>query len=76
MVESFFGPGGLFPDDTIQKVLENLRGKRAAPVDEQSLNQLSTIFDAKSQVALQRQGDLYLRVFGNELRTISKVWTN
>ena len=69
LVESFFGPGGLFPDDTIQKVLENLRGKRAAPVDEQSLNQLSTIFDAKGQVAHQPQGDLYLRVFGNELHT-------
>ncbi len=69
LVESFFGPGGLFPDDTIQKVLENLRGKRAAPVDEQSLNQLSTIFDAKSQVADQPRGDLYLRVFGNELHT-------
>ena len=69
MVESFFGPGGLFRDDTIQKVLENLRGKRAAPVDEQSLNQLSTIFDAKGQVAHQPQGDLYLRVFGNELHT-------
>lgn len=69
LVESFFGPGGIFPDDTIQKVLENLRGKRAAPVDQQALNQLSTVFDAKGQLADQPQGDIYLRIFGNELQT-------
>lgn len=69
LVESFFGPGGFFPDDTIQTVLKTLRGKRAAPVDQQSLNQLSTVFDVKGQMADQPQGDLYLRVFGNELHT-------
>jgi hypothetical protein len=57
------------PDDSIQKVLENLRGKRAAPMDQQSLNQLSTVFDVKGQMANQPQGDLYLRIFGNELHT-------
>jgi hypothetical protein len=69
LVESFFGPSGFFPDDSIQKVLETLRGKRAAPLDQQSLNQLSTVFDVKGQMADQPQGDLYLRVFGNELHT-------
>jgi hypothetical protein len=71
LVESFFGPSGFFPDDSIQKVLENLRGKRAAPVDQQSLNHLSTVFDVKGQMADQPQGDLYLRIFGNELHTHS-----
>lgn len=69
LVESFFGPSGFFPDDSIQKVLETLRGKRAAPLDQQSLNQLSTVFDVKGQMADQPQGDMYLRVFGNELHT-------
>lgn len=69
LVESFFGPGGFYPDDTIQKVLESLRSKRSAPIDQQSLNQLSTIFDAKGQLADHPQGDLYLRIFGNELHT-------
>ncbi|KAI9556281.1 hypothetical protein GHT06_018855 [Daphnia sinensis] len=77
LVESFFGPGGYFPDDTIQTVLQSLRGKRAAPVDQQSLNQLSTVFDVKGQIADQPQGDLYLRIFGNELHTHRfKGWIN
>ena len=67
LVESFFGPNGIYPDDTIQKALESLRGKRAAPVDQHSLNQLSSIYDVKSQLADEPQGDIYLRIFGNEL---------
>ncbi len=69
LVESFFGPGGLYPDSTIQEILQSMRSKRSAPVDEKSLNQLSTVFDVKGQFADQPQGDLYLRVFGNELHT-------
>ena len=70
-VESLFGPNGLFPDDTIQKVLESMRGKRSAvPVDQRpSLNQLSTVFDVRGQLADQPQGDLYMRIFGHELQT-------
>ena len=69
LVESFFGPGGIYPDDTIEKVLQSLRSKRSAPIDQQSLNQLSAVYDAKAQQADHPQGDIFLRVFGNELHT-------
>lgn len=69
LVESFFGPNGIYPDDTIQKTLESMRSKRAAPIDKNSLNQLATIYDVKSQYVEEPQGDLYVRIFGNELHT-------
>lgn len=69
LVESFFGPGGLYPDETIQQFLESMRAKRSAPIDQKSINQLSTVFDAKSYLADQPQGHVYLRVFGNELHS-------
>lgn len=69
LVESFFGPNGVYPDDTIQKTLESMRSKRASPIDKNSLNQLATIYDVQSKYVEQPQGDLYLRIFGNELHT-------
>ena len=69
LVESFFGPDGVLPDETVGKMLQSLRGKRA--IEEKSLNQLSATFDAIKQLPDQPQGDIYLRIFGNELHTHS-----
>ena len=65
LVESFFGPNGVYPEENIEKVLRSMRNKRS--VDENSLNALSSIYDAKGQFADQPRGDIYMRIFGNEL---------
>jgi len=69
MVESFFGPNGLYPEETIEKALQSIRGKRA--VDENSINQLSTVYDVKKQFTDEPSGDVYLRIFGNEVHAKS-----
>lgn len=69
LVESFFGPDGVYPDDTVRKTLESMRSKRAAPIDKNSLNQLAAIYDVKGRYVDEPHGDLYLRLFGNEIHT-------
>ena len=61
-VESLFGPDGLYPDETLQKAMKSMRSERSS--DQSSLNQLMTVFDAKSQIPQQPRADVYIRIFG------------
>ncbi|PSN46112.1 hypothetical protein C0J52_17248 [Blattella germanica] len=68
VVESMFGPGGYFPDGAMNKMLKKLRDKSDTNSLENSINQLSEQFDAKSKLEKDPYASVYTRVFGNELR--------
>ena len=71
LVESVFGPSGLFPDQSIEKMLRSMRSARsvrdADDDGDNSLDALSAAYDVGGRSAGQPQGHVYLRVFGNEL---------
>ena len=55
MIESFFGPNGVFPDETVEKMLQTARGKRE--IDKSSLNELANTFDVNNHISIdQPQG--------------------
>ena len=55
MIESFFGPNGVFPDKTLEKVLQKARGKRE--IDESLQNEVANSFIVNNHISIdQPQG--------------------
>ncbi|GAB6031625.1 hypothetical protein CHUAL_009385 [Chamberlinius hualienensis] len=66
LVETFFGPQGHFPDETIHQILESYRDKKTT--DQSKLNQIATIFNAKNAKPEEPRGSFYTRLFGNDVQ--------
>ncbi|KAK3927268.1 Apolipophorin, partial [Frankliniella fusca] len=68
VVEGLFAKGGAFPDEGVQAMLQNLRSGPSPTADaENSIAKLSSAFDARHRLPQEPHGELYARVFGNEM---------
>ncbi|XP_052130120.1 apolipophorins-like, partial [Frankliniella occidentalis] len=68
VVEGLFAKGGAFPDEGVQAMLQNLRSAPSPTADaENSIAKLSSAFDVRHRLPQEPHGEMYARVFGNEL---------
>lgn len=66
VVEGLFDKGGAFPDEGVQAMLQNLRAGPTSDA-ENSIAKLSSAFDVRRRLPQEPHGEMYARVFGNEL---------
>lgn len=71
VVEGLFAKGGAFPDEGVQAMLQNLRSAPSRPGPtadaENSIAKLSSAFDARRRLPQEPHGEMFARVFGNEM---------
>lgn len=66
VVEGLFASSGAFPDEGVKSMLQTLRSAPTSDA-ENSISKLSSAFDVRSRLPQEPHGEMFARVFGNEL---------